>query len=355
MALFNIITDRVVAWGKREEEERLTGRQENRRTLSEWLAVFIDVIVVIVLLAITICLTGTLSLRIRDATLQVPGERIFVDGNKYQVHVNCIGNATYDSAGKKNPTFLIEAGEYPFESTLDDFISSAYRNGTIDRYCYWDRPGFSFSDNAPSPLSAGMAASALSEALSQSDELGPWILVSAGVGGIYSRIFSSRAGNIRGMILIDTLHEDLLYTIGRPGQGFLLWAWGIISPLGLDRTPAAVFKGRTREDRVYGRAAYQGGKFIKAKLQENLVADSLTKNEIIQARNIQNKKTPLVVISSGIEVRKDNTWNKMQTDLTKLTDNLKSHDIVSGAPHEVWHTLEGRRVIEKRLGQLART
>ena len=69
--------------------------------------------------------------------------------------------------------------------------------------------------------------------------------------------------------------------------------------------------GRTREDRVYGRSVYQGGKHIKAKLQESLVADSLTKNDAVNARHIQIKDTPklrthlVVLISSGIEVRND--------------------------------------------------
>jgi len=152
--------------------------------------------------------------------------------------------------------------------------------------------------------------------------------------------------------LIDPLHEDLLYRIGRPQRGFLLWAWGILSPLGLDRVPAAIFKGRTREDRVYGRSAYQGGKFIKAKLQESLVADSLTKDEVRSSRNIQLKDIPLALISSGIEVKRDSNWAEKQKDLSHLTDNLISWDIVNKAPAEVWRTLEGRAIIEKRLKAL---
>ena len=31
MAAWCVVTDRIVAWGKREEEERLTGRPETRR------------------------------------------------------------------------------------------------------------------------------------------------------------------------------------------------------------------------------------------------------------------------------------------------------------------------------------
>jgi hypothetical protein len=41
MAGYCVFTDRLVAWGKREEEERLTGRPETRRTLKEWLAVLV--------------------------------------------------------------------------------------------------------------------------------------------------------------------------------------------------------------------------------------------------------------------------------------------------------------------------
>ena len=350
IALYNVMTDRVVAWGKKEEEERLTGRQETRRTLREWCAVLTATVIMVVMTIIVILLTATLILRSRDATLAPPGTRYYVDGDKYQLHLACHGNKT------SNPTVLLEGGENPVEDTFYNWIYNAYMNGTIDRFCYYDRPGLGWSDNAPSPHSAGMTAGALAEALARAGEEAPWVLVSHGVGGIYSRIFSSRnPGGITGLLLIDTLHEDLLHRIASPGRGFILWLRGIISPLGYDRLAGAIFKGRTREDRTYGRSAYQGGKFIKAKLQENLVADSLTKNEVMQSRVLEEKEhTPFVVVSSGIEVRRDKEWEKKQKDLAKLTDNLIAWDVVNRAPHEVWKTLEGRTVLEKRLGELVR-
>jgi hypothetical protein len=64
--------------------------------------------------------------------------------------------------------------------------------------------------------------------------------------------------------------------------------------------------------------------------------------------------TPLVVVSSGIEVHRSNKWAKTQEDLTKITQNLKDWDIVKGAPHEVWRTTEGRQVLEKRLRELVK-
>jgi Region of unknown function (DUF2417) len=356
MSLYAVLTNQTVRWGKKEEEERLTGREETRRSLREWCAVFTATFIMVILVIVAILLTATLILRARDTSLTPAGERYYVDGDKYQVHVACVGDQKYDSKGKRLPTVLVEGGDEPLEgSGLEDFIHNAYQNGTIDRYCYWDRPGLAFSDNAPSPHSAGMSADVLSEALAIANEPGPWFLVSAGIGGIYSRVFSSRhVRDVHGIFLIDALHEDLLYKVGAPGRGFLLWAWGIISPLGLDRLPGAIFKGRNREDRVYGVSSYQGGKYIKAKLQENLVADSLTKNEVSSARNIQTAKTPLVVVSSGVMVKKSQDWERKQEDLTKLTKHLVAWDVVGGAPHEVWRTREGRRVLEARLGDLVK-
>ncbi|KAF9884427.1 hypothetical protein FE257_001758 [Aspergillus nanangensis] len=351
IALYNILQIRSVAWGKREEEERLTGREETRRPLREWIAVLIESIAMTVLALVSVLFTATLILRARDASLAPPGHQYLVNGDSFQVHLACVGNRSDDT-----PTVLLEGGEGPVEHTLQPFIDDVARSGAIGRYCYWDRPGFGWSDNAPSPYSAGMAADVLSEALAVAGEEGPWVLVSAGVGGIYSRIFASRhVLEIDGIMLVDSLHEDYLSHVGRPGRGFVLWLRGIFSPLGFDRVAGAIFRGRTREDRVIGRSAYQSGKVIRAKLQENLVAATMTWSEIQTARHVQVAETPLMVVSSGVEVKKSEKWSKAQEGLTKVTRNLQEWDIVNGAPHEVWKTVEGRQLLEKRLRQLVKT
>ncbi|KAI9894669.1 MAG: hypothetical protein M1814_002025 [Vezdaea aestivalis] len=348
IAAWTVMTDRVVAWGKKEEEERLTGREENRRTLREWCSVFTSSLLMVVFILVVILLSATLILRSRDASLEAPGQKFFVDGNKYQIHLFCKGKATNGSS-----TLLIEGGENPVELGLVPFAEGALKNGTVTRYCYWDRPGIAWSDNAPSPLSAGMVADHLSEALVSAGEEGPWVVMGAGVGGIYSRVFAARqTDSIKGIFLVDALHEDLLSRIASPRRGLVLWGRGVLSPLGLDRLSGALFKGRTREDRVWGISAYQGGKFIKAKLQENLVAESLTKSEITTARQIQHPNTPVVVISSGIRCHDDYEWQEKQTDLAKITDKLVAWNIVKKAPHEVWTTFEGREIMEKQLAKL---
>lgn len=376
MAAWCVFTDRLVAWGKKEEEERLTGRPESRRTLKQWLAVFAATVCIsptisvephdsllttylqvflVIYIIIAILMLATLILRSRDASLEMEGKRYWVDDGKYEVHLACIGDDKSSHGNNTAPTILLESAENPSEYDFEHWAYAAWNNGTIDRYCYWDRPGYAWSDNAPSPHSAGMSADNLADALAQAGEEGPFILVSAGYGSIVSRIFSSRNyKKVSGIMLIDPLHESQLSNIGSPTRGFLLWAYGIISPLGIRRILGALFQGRTREDRVYGQDADQTGKLIKAKLQENLVAQSLTKSEISTSRSIQTPDTPLVVVSSGIMTGKSEEWGRNQKDSTKITDNLLSWDVVNKAPHFVWRTYDGRKVMEKRLGQLVK-
>ncbi|KAE8131213.1 hypothetical protein BDV38DRAFT_290619 [Aspergillus pseudotamarii] len=350
IGLYNTAQNHYVGWGKGEEEERLTGREETRRTLREWLAVFVSAVIMGIQAITAILITASLTLRSRELSLAPPGHRYYVDSHEYQVHIACVGNITHEGY-----TILLEAGEMPVEDTFQRWIHDAYRHGTIGRYCYWDRPGFGWSDNAPSPYSAGMAADALSEVLTAMDERGPWVLVSAGIGGVYSRIFASRhGGDIKGMLLIDVVHEDFLSDLASPSRGILLWFRGMISPLGLETLASTIFHHSTREDRVFGKYAYVGGRYIKARLQENLVAKSMTYGEISSARNNLSSKISLAVVSSGVEARKNEEWSRKQEDLTEITETLVAWDTVKDAPHEVWRTLEGRQILEKRLGQLAR-
>ncbi|KAI1447961.1 hypothetical protein F5Y02DRAFT_376824 [Annulohypoxylon stygium] len=352
MAIWTLLTDRLVAWGKSEEEERLTGRAETRRTLGEWTAVLLSTIFMVILTLAVLLIFCTLVLRALDAGLAPPGKLYWVDGGKYTIHVYCHGNHS-DSKGTKLPTVLFEGGEGTVEDGLWQFANTAIKNGSISRYCFADRPGLAWSDTAPSPLSAGMAAEAVSEALTRAGEVGPWVLASAGLGSIYSRILSARYGaDVKGLLLIDPLHEDDLDGVGAPGRGFLLWVRGILSPLGLDRIPGSLFRGRTKEDRVWGQSAYQTGKFIFAKLQENLVADTLSKRDLASSTAIQSPDVPLTLISSGNRIREDNGWEDKQRDLSHLTHKLQHWDIVNEAPHQVWDTQEGRDVIEKRLREL---
>src|SRR5262249_187305 len=123
MVIWFHITDRVVEWGKHKEEERLTGRPENRRTLKEWLWILIASCILILFTVIVIFMTATLIIRSHDASLEMIGQRYYVDGVKYEVHLSCVGNVTY-SGSKRTPTMLLEAGEEPVEYDFEDWAYS---------------------------------------------------------------------------------------------------------------------------------------------------------------------------------------------------------------------------------------
>merc|ERR1712000_749854 len=230
MSLWTLLTDRTVKWGKAEEEQRLTGRAETRRTLTEWLEVLLSTIAYVIMTVAAVLMTLTIILRALDAGLAPPGKTYWVDGGKYKVHVYCHGNKT-DADGHKLPTALFEGGERSVEHDMWNFADNAVNNGSISRYCFADRPGIAWSDTAPSPLSASFATDVLSEALAKAGEDGPWVLASAGIGSVYQRVFSSRHGpEVAGLVLIDPLHEDFLPEVGSPGRGFLLAAWRHLTP-----------------------------------------------------------------------------------------------------------------------------
>lgn len=74
IATYQVVQNRAVAWGKREEEERLTGREETRRSLLEWVVVFAETILLALMAIVAGLFTATLILRAFDAGLEAPGE-----------------------------------------------------------------------------------------------------------------------------------------------------------------------------------------------------------------------------------------------------------------------------------------
>jgi hypothetical protein len=143
MVIWSVAVDRTVAWGKAEEEERLTGRPESRRSLLEWSEVLLSTVALFVMAAVVVLTTCTLTIRGLDSSLDPPGERYWVDGDKYQIHLYCHGNKT-DASGGVATTVLLEGGEDPVERGLWQFAENAVKNGSIRRFCFADRPGMAW-------------------------------------------------------------------------------------------------------------------------------------------------------------------------------------------------------------------
>jgi pimeloyl-ACP methyl ester carboxylesterase len=355
VSLWAILADRVVATGKKEEEVRLTGRAETRRTLREWSMLFSATAILAVYIVISILLTSNLILRARDASLEYPGKRYSVDGGKYDIHLACFGSTIPNT-----PTLLLESpASKPNEYSLAPWALDNLLNSTVDRVCYWDRPGYAFSDTAPSPHSAGLSATALSQVLAQAEENGPWIIMAGGYGAIVARVFASmHEHDTAGLLLVDPFPESLLAErAGGFARGARVWAWSVLSPLGIGRFYGAIFKGRTREDRVYGRSVGSSGKFLRARLQQTLVADSLTYNDAVAAQTILSRSTiPLAVVSGGEKCKRDTRWCDGQKEASGNTGNLLGWEVVKdiGYGNEVWEEDKGGKVLKEWIKKLVK-
>jgi pimeloyl-ACP methyl ester carboxylesterase len=205
-------------------------------------------------------------------------------------------------------------------------------------------------------MSGGAAIDALSTALPKANitEKAPgWILVSHGVGGLYSQILAARhTGQVKGMLFVDALPESLIPNVFTPARTFTLLVRGIIAPLGIDRLAGWIFKHRSRQDRVWGISSWRSDRVIKAQFQESLAAGSITRNEVIAAEAVLPKSVPIVVVSSGNECKRKE-WEEGQS-VVGGAGRKRTWDVVGGAPHDVWRKEEGKRVLKKRLAELVK-
>lgn len=354
MSVWVVFCGRMVEASRELEEERVRGTPETRRTLGEWGGVFISSILVVAMLCVAVLLTANLGLKAKDASLPYPGKRVGVDNFKYKLHIYCSPMRNDSTADA--PTVLIEGGEVGVQNGLESIVLESHQDGLVPRYCYWDRPGMGFSDNAPSPLSAGMAVDALSEGLARLGENGPWVIVSAGVGSIYTHVFAARhAERVRSIILLDPLPPTIphLNNVGRAMLGFRYFAEGLLTPLGIPNLFSAIFRGVTRENRVFGHAARHTGRFLKLRLQENTVATTFTANELGAAREVLKNKGVDVVLISSKDMMKHKQWAHGQEAMSRGAGGgkVKEWAVVEGG-HEIWWSKEGRRVIRIWLSRL---
>ncbi|KAK7206806.1 hypothetical protein BZA70DRAFT_275112 [Myxozyma melibiosi] len=343
-------------------EEIISGRRHGtgsraQRSCKMWVSLLWALVVFSLILAMVVLITLSLAVDSYDSRISPPGEYVEVEDNLYRIHIYCNRPQRNVNETTPEPTILLEAGSTSAEVFAREWAEREVNDGgsTISdmRYCYWDRPGIAFSDNAPSPMSAGMAIDALSDGLNQIGERGPWILVSHGVGGIYSRIFASRhAGDLYGLVLVDTYNTEYFTdNVGRSSRGFGYWLHGLVSPLGIDKQIGWIFGGRTSEDRIFGRSQSTSGKYNLAKFQEQVAARTFTKNEILAASEILPEMTPIAVISSQQMIEDKAGWADYQRELSQLSNNLVTWEIVE-APHEVWRDDEGRRTISRAVADL---
>jgi hypothetical protein len=185
---------------------------------------------------------------------------------------------------------------------------------------------------------------------------------------LYARVFASRnIEQIKSILLVDAWHEDLL--LRNPNsktkknekipkeiaklstfKGFQLWIEGFFSPIGLPLQASWLFKHRGSKQRIYGKDMVHQGRYLRARLQEQISASILSYNEAVNSKNSLTD-IPISVVSSDYMIKKSLNWGNWQRELTKLSGTTKEWKIVSGN-HEVWRNSKGKEQLQDVLLRL---
>lgn len=378
----NLVSNRFVSFMKAEEETRLTGRVEDRKTFMEYMKISTEVAMKMLLLFYVIFCSMNILLKSIDYAFVKPWGKIInvdiIDNNVFGVHLYCQGVNQYDQSTvnnenevSKQPILLLEASHGSSEDFVK-WVEELHFLNKVDRFCIYDRPGYGFSDSAPSPYSLAINAEILEFVLNSenlTDGNQKFMLVSHGIGGLYSRVFASRNPDmIDSMILVDCYSEEMLLNnpfknskntdVKLPSDidvlnrrfGFRVWLDGVFSMVNLRFFYDILFHGSWRSiNRVYGYDMKYQGKYLRARLQEQVVAQSLSYNDVLLSNNIiKNSDISISVISSKYSIKESLNWGNWQRTLTKLTSSSDSRDewIISEAGHYIWKTPQGKKDLQ---------
>lgn len=379
----NCFADYWVEQGKAQQEIKYTGRAEKRLSVTELLIISVKIVLKLVLLLVIWNISLAFWILAFDTHEKPWGNMIPVNEGQFQVHLACYGDvySGNDTAAdkpdkdkkSKQPILLVEGGQHTSVEEFQEWIQELYHMNKIDRFCIWDRPGYAFSDSAPSPVSISIEVEYLMEALRKEKIEGPFCAVGFDIGGLYSRVFALRnLGQMHLMLLVDSWHEDLLrhFPFSGPNkknesrkafrnilelmdswQGFKLWLRGVVSPLGITKNLHWFFHPRRylSKSRIFGRDMVHSSKYLRARLQEQITAAILSFNEV---KHAEVTKVPLSVILSDLMIKNSLNWGKWQRELTKISDDCLEWVVAENAGHFIWESPKGRAQLQQLLLRL---
>jgi len=234
-------------------------------------------------------------------------------------------NTTASGRGKIRsvPTVLYESMRGVPGSVGGEWVVNLRETGKVGRVRIWDRPGYGFSDNAPS-AEMGHVSDALWQALQHQGEEGPYVLVGAGYGGLLTRLFASRhPSDVHSLVYIDseTSHTFFL-TRARHNTFFHTHLPILIAPLGLSRISSLIKNHTPRVSRVLANVlqhtAWQNPRLLSSLLQEQYLAhsrQSASFRDLLESERQYPARRPTIVLSSGERVSKESAWREAQERL----------------------------------------
>jgi pimeloyl-ACP methyl ester carboxylesterase len=295
------------------------------------------ILITLAALIVAVPLLGSIyqvAMEIRDDRRFPPtGKLIDVDGRR--MHIFC--------QGRGSPTVIVEQGvgaQSLAWAPLNEHLS------TITTVCAYDRAGMGYSDPIGHPTPATEVARRLHALLGKAG-VGDIVLVGWSAGGMYSREYYRQfPERVKGMVLVDSSHEQQLSRMGDPDVGY-------VNPLRMDRylAPIGWLRVSGEVEERFARSPLPPPireRLVALNLKSRMPRTMLAEGDGFRADLAANRAPPnlgdlpLIVLSEGkpnipFMQERIQTWFQLQDELSHLSTRGR-HVVAAQSAHAIHRT-----------------
>jgi len=266
------------------------------------------------------------------------GQMIDIGGRK--LHIHCTGTGT--------PAVIVENGGAGFSFDWELVQPQVAR---FTRICTYDRAGYAWSDPGPEFDTFDQASHDLHVLLANAGIHGPYVLVGHSLGGMLVRYYQAKyPGEVVGMVLVDSSHEESLQHIGpkivRIPELTAKQFHDLMDETKADRpknpepdpVPTTIFPPYDKLPAQYQTLHLWALKKVLPLVKNwglNLQFDLSRLHQLRVATPHPLGTIPLAVLTATNETPGDEDHFRLQSDLTQLSGNSRQI-LVSGSGHLIY-------------------
>ena len=299
---------------------------------------FRRILLAVVVLVVAAPVAGWIYQRVMesrdDARFPPPGRLLDVDGHR--MHIFC--------QGQGSPTVVVEQGvgsQSLAWAPINEHMSA------ITTVCAYDRAGMGYSEPLDRPTPATEAVRRLHTLLERAGITDDIVLVGWSMGGIFAREYYRQfPGKVKGMVLVDSSHEQQLERLGDPDVGYVnpFRREQYLAPFGWIRL-RGVIQERFANSPL---PAPIRDRLIAINLKSHMPRTMVLEGDGFRADLNANRSPPnlgnipLIVLSEGkpnnpFMQEHIQTWFQLQEELAHLSTNGR-HIVATQSAHAIHRT-----------------